>query len=441
MKNLILLAIGATLLSTSAFASKARLEALGEDQFGSQYISDNRNMFLNAAQIHNHADFLIFEFGDTGGVFDREAEPKATGGYFARNGDAIYGIYLGQDSNTASSLRLGPFNAILGLVQASSALSTQIRNDIDTIDAEVGNNNTIDFFYGRDGAMKWGLRLSHSQSSNEQGVANQFDEASQSATLLGLGVVSGDWEYYLNAGLNNEAEVKNFDTTMFDADGIGAGGAGLLTGKDYSVKGGLGVQGGAIKQLGDGAVGFVEVRSITIEQDGLGDVNTGSAVLNLDQDQTFNSVNLGYAKAHKMNDALTAFYRLEYYQNSYDNFNYIKDWETKTSYVRATLGFEHRTLSWLHFRGSVSNNIISEEDVDGHPSDEDGKRTIDNVQVRLGASIVFGDFQIDGLIANDTDGDGTLDETNTNTDFAADDDNGILRTDSLLSRVSFAYNF
>ena len=220
MKNLLLLGIGATLLSTSVFATKARLEALGEDQFGSQYIDDNRNMFLNAAQIHNHADFLTFEFGDTDGVFDREAEPKATGGYFGKHGDAIWGVYFGQDSNTASSLRLGPFNAVLGLVQNNGAsVESQIRSDVNTIDKEVGTNNTIDFFYGREGAMKWGVRLSHSQSSNEQGVTNQFDEGSQSATLLGLGAIKGDWEYYLNAGLNNEAEIKNFDSSMFDANG------------------------------------------------------------------------------------------------------------------------------------------------------------------------------------------------------------------------------
>ena len=154
MKNLILLAIGATLLSTSAFATKARLEALGEDQFGSQYVDDNRNMFLNAAEIHNHHDFLVFDAGDTANSTDTAASPKASGGYFAKNGDAIYGVYLGQDSNTAAQLRVAP---LIGALNAGTITAGEFA----TLSNQVTNNNTLDVFYGREAAMKWAVRLSY----------------------------------------------------------------------------------------------------------------------------------------------------------------------------------------------------------------------------------------------------------------------------------------
>tara|TARA_B100001971_G_C18268012_1_gene596252 strand:+ start:5763 stop:7016 length:1254 start_codon:yes stop_codon:yes gene_type:complete len=417
MKNLILLAIGATLLSTSAFASKARLEALGEDHFGSQYVDDNRNMFLNAAQIHNHNDFLIFEAGDTGNTLDTASTPKASGGYFARNGGAIYGIYFGQDSNTAAGLRAAP---ILGNIGGSAGQYTAAEAGVVTNAVE--NNNTLDIFYGRDGAMKWAARLSYSSSeigqAQSDGTDQIYEDSSQSAMLLGLGAISGDWEYYINAGLNNEAEVNGITPT--------SGGS-----FDFAVKGGLGLQIGAIKDLGDGAKGFVEVRQINIEETELDA---------LDGEWSVQRINLGYGKAQKMNDTLTAFYRVEYFQETNENYAYVEDYEIKTSFVKATMGFEAMATSWLTLRGSVANNLISEEDVDGSSSGEDGKRTIDAVNVALGATVKFGDFSIDGLITNDTDGDGALDEV-ADTTTEENDKDGVLRTDSLMSRVSFTYNF
>jgi hypothetical protein len=424
MKNLILLAIGATLLSTSAFASKARLEALGEDFNGSQYIDDNRNMFLNAAEIHNHHDFLTFEFGNTEAVFDREAEPKATGGYFGKHGDAVWGLYLGQDSNTASSLRSRPFIAFVDL-------GLPVYNDFVTVNEQINNNNTVDLFYGRDGAVKWGVRLSHSQSSNEQNTTG-FGDTSQKATLLGLGAIAGDWEYYANIGLQNEAEVKDFDGTLF---------LGVLNGEDYRVKGGLGVQAGAIKTLANNDKFFAEVRKIDIDQTAVDDVTVpGPITVNIKNTMSITRANFGYAGQNKFNDMATGFYRLEYWQETTENQAYIEDYNVSQMYVRATVGLEAQATSWLVLRGSVRTNIHSLEDVEDKPNGEDGERTIDFLDVNLGASITFGDFVIDGLISNDSNGDGAIDPTN-DAEFGAEDNNGILRTDSLMSRVSMTYRF
>ena len=67
MKKQLTVALGLAVLATPAFATKARLQALREDIYGSYYINDNRNIWLNPAQITNHKDLVTFEWGDASG--------------------------------------------------------------------------------------------------------------------------------------------------------------------------------------------------------------------------------------------------------------------------------------------------------------------------------------------------------------------------------------
>jgi len=88
--------IGSALLvlSTSAFASQARLQALGMsevDNDGMYYISDSRNIFLNPAHITGLSDQVMMDWGNqgayvsaTGNASDATVRtdyaPKAQGG-------------------------------------------------------------------------------------------------------------------------------------------------------------------------------------------------------------------------------------------------------------------------------------------------------------------------------------------------------------------------
>src|SRR5690606_39517802 len=71
MKRKLALALGLAVISSSAFATKARLQALGEDVYGSKYISDNRNIFINAAYINLYKDQITYEYGDTTSARDQ----------------------------------------------------------------------------------------------------------------------------------------------------------------------------------------------------------------------------------------------------------------------------------------------------------------------------------------------------------------------------------
>ena len=104
MKKQIALAMGLAVISGSAFASKARLQALGEDTDGSQYISDNRNIFLNAAHVNYHKDMVTFEAGDQSNA-DATSTPNAEGGFLRAHNNMVYGLYFGADAGRDDGVR------------------------------------------------------------------------------------------------------------------------------------------------------------------------------------------------------------------------------------------------------------------------------------------------------------------------------------------------
>lgn len=400
MKKYLGLAVLVATASTTVLASKARLEALGEDTFGSYYVEDNRNMFLNAAEVNNHYDFVSLDAGSaasTNHLGDTVDSPRASGGVFKKAGKYVYGAYFGQNSNTATSLRLAP---LAGLAKANAATYgaayVGVRDDIDS-------TNEVELFIGSESSVKWGAKLQFSKSSNEQsttatvGNVGTVGKIEQQAALLGLGMISGDWTAIANISLANKAKIENF----------------TATGKDYDFQGKLGYQIGVSKKLGGNRTVYFEHRSITVEEKDL-----------MNEEWKISRFDLGYGTVYKLSDSAKAFVKLNYYSDKQDGRAFSgKDYNE--SFLKATVAMESKATSWLTLRGSISNNLIGETEDDGK------KATIaDAVGVALGASLTFGDLSLDGFIGNDKDGNGTT-----------GDANGVIRTDSLLSRVSMTYKF
>ncbi|MBY0412824.1 MAG: hypothetical protein K2Q18_01600 [Bdellovibrionales bacterium] len=95
MKRNVLVIAGLAVLSTNAFASKARVEALNQDSVrGSEYISDSRNIFRNPAHLNTMSNYLVTEWG-TAASTDSQTAPRAEGGFFRETGSFNYGLYLG----------------------------------------------------------------------------------------------------------------------------------------------------------------------------------------------------------------------------------------------------------------------------------------------------------------------------------------------------------
>ena len=90
MKKQIVLATIATLATTSAYATKARMNALGQAQDrGSFYINDTRNVFRNAARVNQTNNYTVTEWG-TAANAGAENAPNAEGGFFKNAGSFNY---------------------------------------------------------------------------------------------------------------------------------------------------------------------------------------------------------------------------------------------------------------------------------------------------------------------------------------------------------------
>jgi len=170
MKKTLVIA-GLAVLSTSAFASKARMEALGQGS-ASNYIMDSRSVFLNPASVNDQKNYITTEWGTSAVTADGVITPRAEGGFFREMGTFAYGLYLGNDS---SKVAHGT-----GFMVPS---------------------NSLDLFIGGDMGMKWGAKVHYANAKDEQATIN----VKNSALGVSLGASQGDLEGYVNLDLSDKS--------------------------------------------------------------------------------------------------------------------------------------------------------------------------------------------------------------------------------------------
>lgn len=390
MKKQIALALGVSFMSLPAFATKARLQALGEDVNGSQFISDNRNVFLNSATLNYHKDLVTMEWGDTTNSDDTE-NPRAEGGFFKSSGNMAYGVYLGSESSTANGLR-----TMAGVTNdGAAAAGTNALNE----------QNNVDLFFAGDAGVQWGANITYHSYADE---TNTNGDITSDSLRTRFGVISGDTSGFANISVVGDAEDKV---------------------NDNELEGGGAYQVGVSHNMGD-VTYMAQVQSITAD-DGDGD--------EFSSQKTW----LGAAKSYKVNDMANVWVSGWVKQDSYTcDFDAIVNnattcglidiaaGDSTETYVPVTIAAEVSVKEWLTLRGSVTQNIYGEFENDGG----DKKTMANSTVVNAGASLVFGDLQVDGVIGNS-------DETSdVNGDDTAGGD-GTLRTDNVMSRVSMTYRF
>ncbi|MFP5386392.1 MAG: hypothetical protein ACLGHN_09960 [Bacteriovoracia bacterium] len=386
MKKQLTVALGLAVLATPVFASKARLQALGEDNYGSQYINDNRNIWLNAAQITNHKDLITYEFG-TENTADDAATPRGEAGINKAYGNLVYGLHLGGASTTANAMR-----ANSGLTGADE-------------------ENNIDVFVGGDAGLKWGANLGYARASNEVRANGASSESMRSR----LGVIMGDTQAYANVNLINWAKGTDATVDKFEGD--------------------LGYQIGVIHAM-NGNTLFADYRSFDGENE----------IAGVKNDISVKRLEVGFGRVERLNDRTNLFAKASYVMAETENerlagvaagqFNggacdtgnaALSCEEYETSQIPVVIGIEADATSWLTLRASVGQTIWGSEE------DKNNERSIvDSTEINAGATLKFGELVVDGVIGNDTDG---------NTTAADGTDSGTIRTDSLMSRVSMTYRF
>jgi len=282
-------------LSTSAFASKARMEALGQGQV-SRYIMDTRSVFLNPAMVNEQKNYIITEWGTSAVTTDDATTPRAEGGFFREMGTFTYGLYLGNDSSR--------INHSTGFLNQSNAL---------------------DLFLGGDMGVKWGARVHYANAKDETNL-NSTATTKNNAFGLGLGAEMGDAEAYVNVDL---ADKSNGDAT------VAGNGYESKMKPSYTV-------GGSYKFAG---------WSFFAEYD-MSKLNETKATATTEKDST---ILVGAGRVHEINPTARLITDLSLSMNTNET---TANGKVKTNALPATLGMEVDATSWLVLRGSVAQNII-----------------------------------------------------------------------------------
>ena len=386
MKKNVLVVVGLAVLSTSAFASKARMEALGQGSY-SYYLNDSRSVFLNPAALNDMKNYVVTEWG-TGQVADSATAPRAEGGFFREMGSMAYGLYLGNNG------------------AARTVTSTS------TTSAFVDHQNAIDLMLAGDMGVKWGARLHYANSKNE----GTFD-SKNSAFELSLGVSQGDLEGYANLALSDKSEgAKVAGDVWKRKPGVQVGGSykwsGMTFFGDYnatnesvSAAAGSDLLTAAGGHFTAGAASTVthKTSEITLGAARVHEVNPGSRIM------TDAKLVLG---TDEVGGSVTA----------------AENGKVKTTKLPVTIGMEADATSWLTLRGNVHQNVLL-----GSSKSIAGKKTTiaNSTTVDAGATLNFGKLKVDGSV-------GTTDASRTGTIGAK---KGVLATDNLMSRVGVTYMF
>lgn len=388
MKKQLTVALGLAVLATPAFATKARLQALGEDNYGSAYINDNRNIWLNAAQINNHKDLVTYEFG-ANQTADNAQTPRGEGGVYKAMGNMVYGLQFGGASTTANGLRAGA-----GLTGASE-------------------DNNIDAFVGGDAGIKWGANLGYAKSSNETRTTG----ASAESMRTRLGVIMGDTQAYANINLINNAKGTNATGAKFEGD--------------------LGFQVGVIHAW-EGNTLFADYRKFdaegTVTGIGKGDIKSQQLAVGIgrverlnDKSNLFLKAQYFMAKSDNDNGAALGVASAPFLASCTSNANSFACDKAETSRVPVTIGLETEATSWLTLRGSVSQVVWGTNEINKNES-----TVANSTIINAGATLKFGELSVDGVVGNDATG--SAPQANGTA-------SGQIRTDNLMSRVAMTYRF
>ncbi len=379
MKKQLALAAGLAVLATPALASKARMQALGEDVDGSFYINDNRNIFLNPAEVVNHKDMVTMEWG-AGQTSDVDGDTNAEGGFLRASGNLVWGAQLGRVTEFSQD-----YNA--AVARAGSGLTA------------FNPSNNVDLFIGGDAGIKWGAQVTYSDRKDDNFNAGAADDAKANELGLAAGVSSGNLSGFLKYGVSGKVETDGDNTELDRKSPLDVGVS--YRWMDYTF--------------------FGQYSSVTYEVDAAGSKD----------DIESKSWSIGAGRTSKLSDKANLFTKVSYVNTDlqWDDFGTVDNGENKSTTLPVVIGLEYDAASWLTLRGSIQQNVfINEQEVNGEKS-----TIVNSTDVNTGATLKFGDFMVDGVL-----GTNNVAATNRNTSQA---ENGTFNTDNLMSRVSFSYRF
>ncbi len=410
MKKLLLIAALAS-MSNPAFASKARMSALGNGE----HLVDAQTAFDNPAHILMMSDYVTFEAGPTNSGSPTpvagakwsdvsaygDVYPKSEGGFTKSAGDAKYGVYFGRTSSFTQTYR-----GMLGFLKQENPLELQ---------------------YANKGAINWGAALNYSSSDKKA--------SSKKQTAMGarFGATTDTWEAYAIIGLGSTAKgagagrILNGDSNQ---DGLVTTGefTDLAADSTAEFKGTTGFKLQGKYKMADGVSSFAKY-----QQDGF-EYTSGNTLNGMKVASS--QIDLGAIDTNKL-DAGNWFYGASVQMQSakISGISGLNDKTITNTYVPFIVGMEFDVNSTFVLRTSATQNVLigSEKTDDGNGNGAaagavgnfvDEANTVgQNTKVAAGFGIKMNKWIIDGSWA------------------AASSTTGEFNGSSLLTNVGLTYNF
>lgn len=352
MKKLFVLAV-VTIASASAFASKARLNALQN----AAHLSDTQDVVghsngpIKPDQALNHGEWVSFEWGANRSTTNTPvAGNNAEGGFVRKMGDnSALGAYLGNKSDS--------YTTFMTLAVAT----TQVTQTGTGATALLNQSNPLNVYYAsKAGDMQWGLNLFY---VNNDDKANKMKENIMGITASASS--SAGWDAQLTVGLG--AEGKNEQTS----------------GSEKSLKGGsnLGITGGYKM---DTMYLYGSYKALAAK------LTTGT---NTNADWDISSMGVGIVNSHKK-DGADFYYGVAYNTNTRKEKQADSKVETVTMPV--IIGVEAEATSWMVLRGSITQNVLLGSTKTSTSTTSSEVYPGDNTTVAAGAGLKFGKFMLDG---------------------------------------------
>lgn len=402
MKKLLMIAALAS-LSSPAFASKARMTALGNADF----LVDAQTAFDNPAHLTLLPDYITLEGGPTTASTPTtwaevaSGTPSAEGGFTQSSGDTKWGVYLGRKSSFTQGNRIN-----MGFL---------------------GQENTVELQYAMKGPMAWGVALNYSNSDKKS------TSQKQNSAGVRFGAVTDTWEGFAIVGLGAKATGATATTSTllgdYDDDGvIDANEITALTADTTAeMKSTTGFKvGGAYKMENIRIYGKYYADGFDYSSTNAAAANVALNGIKVEQSQG----DIGVIEVNKL-DAGNWFYGAGYQMYTFKESKTAFEQKTTASYLPFLAGIEYGMTSWLELRGSITQNVLlgSVKNDDGTGTGIAGKGTFvdetdtvkNNTKVAAGFGMKFNKWIVDGSWAAST--------------------TGNMNTTSFLTNVGLTYNF
>jgi len=355
MKLSLLMALGFFLVTQSAFATRARLQALGQNKNGSLFISDDRNIFLNPAHVTTVQNKINLEAGKTDQSATSATNPKAEGGLVYRMNDFSIAAQLG---------RVGDATA---RISSQTSLSGTTFYD---------PQNSVELILGGGGkGLAWGGSLHYANSESEIGATTDYPDSKAKVLTARGGVVTDKFQAYGSWDVNHESSTRTSAISQREFDGN----LSLEAGGSYNMSE-TAKLGGYILNTGN-------------------DFNDGGTSKG---DYKLMKVNGTYFHNFKKEEGLMIFGMAGLtYSKGVSDYEAAgqKDDESISWALPIGLGLESQLTSWFAIRGSVTQTVLVDKTERKNTASNSMKIGEDDTVVTLGSSFNYKDFVLDATLA------------------------------------------